>query len=89
MDGNPIYCHQVTTSPSNLILLKVILASRSLYFEALFTHDFKEKEQRIVNFSSEGISFEAFMLMLKHIYSDSLRVETKHIYELLSVRTLL
>jgi len=39
VDGNPIYCHQV------------ILASRSLYFEALFSHDFKEKEQRVVNFS--------------------------------------
>lgn len=32
VDGNLIFAHQV------------ILASRSLYFEAIFSHDFKEKE---------------------------------------------
>jgi len=39
-DGTSIHCH------------RVILASRSLYFEALLSHDFKENEQRVVNFSS-------------------------------------
>ena len=32
VEGKPIYCHQV------------ILASRSNYFEATFSHDFSEKE---------------------------------------------
>lgn len=75
-DGTSIHCHQV------------ILASRSQYFEALFSHDFKEKEQRVVNFSSQtdGVPFDSFLLMLKHMYSDNaLRIETKHIYDLLSV----
>ena len=75
-DGQPIYCHQV------------ILASRSQYFEVLFSHDFKEKEQRVVNFSSttDGVPLESFILMLKHMYSDNaLKVETRHIYDLLSV----
>jgi hypothetical protein len=31
-DGTSLHCH------------RVILASRSLYFEALFSHDFKETE---------------------------------------------
>lgn len=75
-DGNHIHCHQV------------VLASRSAYFEALFTHNFREKEQKQVTFSSQdsdGVPLESFMLMLRHIYSDSLRIETRHIYDLLSV----
>ena len=77
-DGQPIYCHQV------------ILASRSQYFEVLFSHDFKETEQRVVNFSSttDGVPMESFMLMLKHMYSDNaLRIEARHLYDLLSVTT--
>ena len=78
LDGADIQCHQV------------ILASRSLYFEAVLAHDFKEKEQRVVDFASnaEGINRDSFILMLKHIYSDSLRVEPRQIYDLLSVSVL-
>ena len=71
MDGQPIYCHQV------------ILASRSLYFEALFSHDFLEKEARTVNFT--GLPFDGVMTLLKHLYSDSPRVDTKQLYDLLSL----
>jgi hypothetical protein len=63
----------------------VILAARSQYFEALLSHDFRETEQRVVNFQEEGVSFESFMLMLKHIYSDTFRVETKQVYDMLSL----
>jgi len=79
VDGLEIQCHQV------------ILASRSLYFEALLAHDFKEKEQRVVDFASsgEGLTKDSFILMLKHIYSDSIRVEPKQIYDLLSVSTII
>ncbi|CDW71651.1 e3 ubiquitin-protein ligase herc2 [Stylonychia lemnae] len=71
VDGHPIYSHQV------------VLASRSIYFEALFSHDFKEKEQKVVNFTD--VPYDTFMMLLKHIYSDSLKIETKHIYDLLSL----
>jgi speckle-type POZ protein len=71
VDGNVIYAHQV------------ILASRSSYFEALFSHDFKEKEQKVVNFTD--VPYDVFYMMIRHIYSDSLKIETKFIYELLSV----
>jgi len=80
-DGTSLNCH------------RVILASRSLYFEALFSHDFKETEQRVVNFSShdDGVPLDSFLLMLRHIYSngvggaDAPRVEPKHLYDLLSL----
>lgn len=64
-----------------------VLAARSLYFEGLLSHEFRETEQRVVNFTSseDGIGFESFMLMLKHIYSDAVRVETRQIYEMLSL----
>ena len=73
VDGNPIYSHQV------------ILGSRSIYFETLFSHDFKEKEQRIVNFTD--VPYDMFMLLLRHLYSDSLKIEIRNIYDLLSVST--
>ena len=80
-DGTSLNCH------------RVILASRSLYFEALFSHDFKETEQRVVNFSShdDGVPLDSFLLMLRHIYSNggdgasAPRVEPKHLYDLLSL----
>jgi hypothetical protein len=63
VDGNPIYCHQV------------VLASRSIYFEVLFSHDFKEKEQKVVNFTD--VPYDTFLSLLRHIYSDSLKIESK------------
>jgi hypothetical protein len=73
VEGKPIYAHQV------------ILASRSTYFEALFTHDFSEKEMRVVDFNDSGISFDQMMQLLKHMYSDNMKIESKFIYDLLSV----
>jgi hypothetical protein len=49
VDGKPIYAHQA------------ILASRSTYFEALFTHDFSEKDLRVVDFNDSGISYDQMM----------------------------
>ena len=71
VEGKPIYCHQV------------ILASRSVYFEASFSHEFTEKEQRVATYND--VPYDFFMMFLRHIYSDSVKVETKYIYELLSV----
>jgi hypothetical protein len=73
VDGKPIYAHQA------------ILASRSTYFEALFTHDFSEKDLRVVDFNDSGISYDQMMQLLKHIYSDNMKIESKFIYDLLSV----
>ena len=71
VEGKPIYCHQV------------ILASRSVYFEASFSHEFTEKEQRVATYND--VPYDFFMMFLRHIYSDSVKVDTKYIYELLSV----
>ena len=71
VEGKPIYCHQV------------ILASRSTYFEASFSHDFAEKEQRVATYND--VPYDFFMMFLRHIYSDTVKVESKFIYELLSV----
>lgn len=73
VEGKPIYAHQV------------ILASRSTYFEASFSHDFSEKEQRVATYND--VPHDFFMMFLRHIYSDTVKVESKYIYELLSVST--
>lgn len=70
-EGKKIYAHQV------------ILASRSQYFEALFSHNFKENVQKEITFND--IPYDFFMLMLKHIYSDKVTIEKKNIYDILSV----
>jgi len=62
---------------------QVVLASRSSYFEAIGQHDFREKEQRVVNFTD--VPYEIFYNLIKHIYSDGLKIENRYIYELLSV----
>lgn len=71
VQGKPIYCHQV------------ILASRSVYFEAQFSHDFSEKDTRVATYND--VPYDYFIMFLKHIYSDNVKVETKYVYELLSV----
>ncbi len=71
MEGRPIYCHQV------------VLASRSVYFEASFSHDFTEKDTRVANYPD--VPYEYFYLFLRHVYSDHVKIESKNIYELLSV----
>ena len=75
VEGKPIYCHQV------------ILASRSTYFEASFSHDFAEKEQRVATYND--VPYDFFMMFLRHIYSDTVKVESKYIYELLSVSNII
>ena len=71
--GKQIYCHQV------------ILASRSTYFEAIFTNEFSEKESRVVDLSRANITHEQLMRLLRHIYSDTAKVESKHVFDILEV----
>ena len=75
VEGKQIFAHQV------------ILASRSNYFEALFKHDFSEKDLRVVDFNDSGISYDQLYLLLRHIYSDNTKIESKYIDDLLSVST--
>jgi hypothetical protein len=77
VEGKEIYSHQV------------ILASRSSYFESLFSHGFLERENGVVNFNDSGISYQQLMILLKHIYSDNIKIESKSIYDLLAVSTLM
>lgn len=67
VDNQQIYAHQV------------ILASRSTYFEALFTHDFSEKDKRVVDFNDSGITYSQLFQLLKHIYSDNMKIDSKFI----------
>jgi hypothetical protein len=71
--GKQIFCHQV------------ILASRSTYFEAIFTNEFSEKESRVVDLSRANITHEQLMRLLRHIYSDTAKVESKHVFDILEV----
>ena len=61
----------------------MILASRSIYFEAQFSHDFTEKDTRIAHY--KDVPYELFLMFLKHIYSDNVKIESRFIYDLLSV----
>jgi hypothetical protein len=61
----------------------VVLASRSTYFEAQFSHDFAEKKDRVATYND--VPYDFMLMFLRHIYSDTLKVESKYIYELLSV----
>lgn len=75
VEGKPIYCHQI------------VLASRSGYFEAQFSHDFSERDTRISTYND--VPYDFMIMFLRHIYSDTVKVESKYIYDLLSVSNLL
>jgi hypothetical protein len=60
-----------------------VLASRSVYFEAQFSHDFAERDTRVATYND--VPYELFLMFLKHIYSDTVKVESKYVYDLLSV----
>lgn len=77
VEGKKIYAHQV------------ILASRSTFFETLFSNNFQETEEQVVNFNDSGLTYAQLMNLLRHIYSDNIKVEGKHIYDILSVSTFL
>ena len=71
VEGKPIYCHQA------------VLASRSVYFEAQFSHDFAEKDSRVATYND--VPHDFFLMFLRHVYSDHVKIESKYIYELLSL----
>lgn len=73
VDNKHIYAHQV------------ILASRSTYFQALFSHDFSEKDLRVVNFNDSELSYDQLLNLLRHVYSDNIKIESKNIYDLLQL----
>lgn len=54
-----------------------------MYFEAQFSHDFAERDTRVATYND--VPYDFFLMFLRHIYSDNVKVESKYVYELLSV----
>ena len=40
---------------------------------------------RVVDFNDSGISYDQLYELLKHIYSDNIKIESKYIFELLQL----
>jgi len=60
---------------------KVVLAARSEFFAALFSHSFRESREKTVEIKE--FSVENMMLLLRYIYSDSEPIEGNQISDLL------
>ena len=71
VESKPIHCH------------RVILASRSQYFSALYCHGFREAKEGIVEIG--GVAYEDMLAVLKYLYCDNLPIELKGINELLTM----
>ena len=71
VENRPIYCH------------RVILASRSQYFAALYCHGFREAKEGVVEIG--GVSYEEMLAMLRYLYCDEFAIELKGINELLTM----
>ncbi len=61
---------------------KVVLASRSTFFEAMFSHEFKESEGEI---KIEDVSYDLFMNLLEFMYSDAMKINLKTVFDVLSL----
>lgn len=57
IDGRDIYAH------------RAVLSSRSTYFQAMFSHEFKEAEKSKIVLSSVA-SYDLFYNLLEFMYSD-------------------
>lgn len=51
----------------------------------LFGSDFQETDSRLVNFNESGVSYDMMMQLLRHMYSDHQKIDSKSIYELLAL----
>ena len=69
VEGRPIYCH------------RSVLAARSLFFSALYSHGFKESKEKVVEIGD--VSFDMMNLLLRHIYSDTLEMDQSQVPDLL------
>jgi len=69
VESRPIYCH------------RSVLAARSQFFSALYSHGFKESKEKVVEIGD--VTFDMMSLLLRHLYSDSLEVEQSQVTDLL------
>ena len=72
IDGKEIYCH------------RTVLSSRSTYFKAMFSHDFKESDKTRITLKSIP-SYTLFYSLIEFMYSDSLKINIKNIFDMLSL----
>ena len=61
---------------------RVVLASRSKFFEAMFSHEYKEAQGEI---TLQDISYELFIVLLEYIYSDQIAINLKQIFDILAL----
>lgn len=71
VENKPIYCH------------RVVLASRSQYFSALYCHGFREAKEGVVEIG--GVAYEEMVNMLRYLYCDELNINLRGINELLTL----
>lgn len=61
---------------------KVVLSSRSKFFEAMFAHEYKESEGEI---KLHDIPYELFMNLLEFMYSDQINLNLRLMFDLLAL----
>lgn len=71
VENKHIYCH------------RVILASRSQYFSALYCHGFREAKEGVVEIG--GVTYDEMINMLKYLYCDELVIDLRGINDLLTL----
>lgn len=71
VENKPIYCH------------RVVLASRSQYFSALYCHGFREAKEGIVEIGD--VCYDDMITVLRYLYCDELIIDLKGINELLTM----
>ena len=71
VENRPIYCH------------RVVLASRSQYFAALYCHGFREAKEGVVEIG--GVTYDEMVNVLRYLYCDEFSIELKGINELLTM----
>ena len=72
IDGKEIFAH------------RAVLCSRSTYFEAMFSHDFKETDKTKIVLKNVA-SFELFWNLLEYMYSDDKPINIKNVFEMLNL----
>ena len=72
IDGKEIYAH------------RAVLWSRSTYFEAMFSHDFKESDKTKIVLKNIA-SFEMFCNLLEYMYSDDKPINIRSVFDMLNL----
>jgi len=71
VERQQIYCH------------RVVLAARSDYFSALYSHGFREAKEGVIEIGD--LSHESMLSLLRYFYSDTLPIDMDKLIELLTL----